>query len=115
MEKSNLNIVTSCTKQTIKSIPNLKPSTEYAIEETKSNPVITAIQTVQDAYISLKEDLINSGIKLINTPRGEILVKGMIDENIENLNKLAEKCIEHMQNIHKMELANADKQGFLFF
>jgi hypothetical protein len=91
MEKENINTVTTCTKQVVKSIPNLKPATEYAIDEAKIDPVITAIQSVQDAYISLKENVINSGIKLINTPKGEIPVKRMIEENIENLNDLAKK------------------------
>jgi hypothetical protein len=91
MKKENLNTLTTCTKQAVRSIPNIKPATERAIEEAKADPVLTAIQTVQDAYISLRENIINSGIKLINTPKGEILVKQMIDENIENLNSLAEK------------------------
>jgi len=90
-EKANLNTVTTCKKQTIRSIPNLKPATESAIETAKADPVLTAIQTVQDAFIALKEEIIDSGIKLINTPKGEIKVSGLITENIDNLNILAEK------------------------
>lgn len=90
-EKVNLNTVTTCKKQTISSIPNLKPATESAIETAKVDPVLTAIQTVQDAFIALNQEIIDSGIKLINTPKGEIKVGGMIKENIENLNILAEK------------------------
>ena len=89
--KEALNTVTTCTKQAVQSIPKLKPATERAIEEAKIDPVITAIQTVQDAYIALNVDVVNSGIRLINTPKGEISVRGLINENIENLNSLAEK------------------------
>jgi hypothetical protein len=90
-EKNSLNTITTCRKQAISSIPTMKPATETAIEMAKSDPVITAIQTIQDAFIALKQEIIDSGIKLINTPKGEIQVIRMITENIENLNTLAEK------------------------
>jgi hypothetical protein len=52
---------------------------------------------VQDAFISLKEDVTNSGIKLINTPKGMVSVVGMINENTTNLNTLAEKYQSMLQ------------------
>ena len=91
LEKADINTITICRKQAIQSIPKLKPATESAIETAKIDPVVTAIQSVQDAFIALKEEVINSGIKLINTPKGEISSLKLITENITNLNNLAEK------------------------
>ena len=78
-------------EKSVKSIQNLKSATQSAIETAKVDPVVTAIQSVQDAFIALKEEVINSGIKLINTPKGEVSVLKLITENITNLNSLAEK------------------------
>jgi hypothetical protein len=91
LEKSNINTITTCTRKTVQNMPKLKPATESAIQAAKIDPVVSAIQRVQDAFIALKEDVINSGIKLINTPKGEVQVNSMITENITNLNTLAEK------------------------
>jgi len=97
LEKTELNMLTICRKQAVQSIPNLKPATQYAIEEARVDPVLTAIQTVQDAFIAIKQELIDSGIKLINTPKGEIPVVGFVNENITNLNTLAEKYQKMLQ------------------
>lgn len=91
LEQSDINTVTTCTRKTVQNVPKLKPATESAIQAAKIDPVVTAIQRVQDAFIALKEEVINSGIKLINTPKGEVQVNSMITENITNLNILAEK------------------------
>jgi len=92
LDKPTLNIITTCKQQAVESrVQNLKPATQSAIDMAINDPVLTAIQSVQDAFISLKEDVINSGIKLINTPKGMISVVGMINENTTNLNILAEK------------------------
>jgi hypothetical protein len=92
LDKPTLNIITTCKQQAVESrVQNLKPATQSAIDMAINDPVLTAIQSVQDAFISLKEDIINSGIKLINTPKGMISVVGMINENTTNLNILAEK------------------------
>ena len=90
--ESKLNIITTCKQEAVQSrVQNLKPATESAINKAIDDPVLTAIQTVQDAFISLKEDVTNSGIKLINTPKGMVSVVGMINENTTSLNVLAEK------------------------
>ena len=90
--ESNLNIITTCKQEAVQSrVQNLKPATQSAIDKAIDDPVLTAIQTVQDAFIALKEDITNSGIKLINTPKGMVSVVGMINENTTNLNILAKK------------------------
>jgi len=90
--ESKLNIITTCKQEAVQSrVQNLKPATQSAIDKAIDDPVLTAIQTVQDAFIALKEDVINSGIKLINTPKGMVSVVNMINENNTNLNLLAQK------------------------
>jgi hypothetical protein len=91
LDKSSFKTVTTCNQVVQTKLTNTKPATQIAINTAIKDPVLTAIQTVQDAFISLKQDVINSGIKLINTPKGMIPVSGMIDENTKNLNLLAEK------------------------
>ena len=93
LEKSNINTITTCTRKTVRNMPKLKPATESAIQAAKIDPVVSAIQRVQDAFIALKQDVINSGIKLINTPKGELQVNSMITENITNLNTVDVKHI----------------------
>jgi len=87
--KENLPI-----KQTI--IPNTVLST--AINETLADPVIIAIQSVQNAFIGMKTAVINAGIMTIDTPKGLVSVDSLIAENIDKLNKLTSNYKKYIQD-----------------
>lgn len=69
----------------------LKTATETAISNTKVDPVLVALQTVQDAYISIREEIIRGGSRSINTPKGQVSALKMVEENITGINILTEK------------------------
>jgi len=69
----------------------IKTATDVAISTTKVDPVLIAIQTVQDGFIALKDEIIRSGSRMVSTPTGDVSALKMAEENIAGINNLTEK------------------------
>jgi hypothetical protein len=79
-------------------VSGLKTATETAINNTKIDPVLIALQNVQDSFMSIREEIIRSGSRSIYTPKGEISALKMVEENVNNINALTEKYILMLQD-----------------
>jgi len=79
-------------------VPGLKNATETAINNTKIDPVLIAIQSVQDSFMSIREEIIRSGTRTLYTPKGQISALKMVEENVNDINALTEKYILMLQD-----------------